>query len=182
MALSNNLIRSALVALVALSALPAFAQPPRIPDYALQAWDEAKGLAVQPAFEWAKKQHMLCDKTGGGTERCTVASRTESVHVFSPDPDLAVVEIFYNPSTGNRGPFAALLLGRRKTGEFRVLREMKNVPNVIRTVTFEGTRLVLDVEVMKRDDPGCCPTGRARYAYDLRTEAVDYLWGDRPER
>lgn len=160
--------------------MPAFAQTPQIPDYALRAWDEAKGLAVQPAFDWAKKERMICDGPNDRSFPCTVANRTEGVRVFSPDPELSIVQIFFNPSTGNRGITAHLLLGRKKAGEFRILREMKNIPSAIQSVAFEGSRLVLDVEVRKPDDLGCCPTGIGRYAYDLRSEKVDYLWGDRP--
>jgi hypothetical protein len=124
---------------------------------------------------------MTCDMVGGGVEPCTVASRTESVQVHIPNPDLAVVAIYYNPSTGNHsGTFAALLMGRKKNGDYRIMREMTNIPNAITKVIYEGSRLVIDVEVRKEGDLGCCPTGVGRYAYDLSSGAVTYLWGDRP--
>lgn len=183
MALSNNLIGVALIACAALGALPAQAQSPRMPDYALDAWFGENRHAIQPAFEWAKKQRMICEKPGprGGRERCTIASRTEHVSVLAPAPELAIVQICFNPSTGNRCHTIHLLLGRKKSGEFRIMREMRNIPSSMTKATYEGGRLIIEVLVRKPDDLGCCPSGVGRYAYDLRSEKVDYLWGDRPE-
>ncbi len=141
-----------------------------------------KGPAANAVAQYLERNHVDCDRTGRGNEKCSIASTAVLSRIAygrMPDDaaDTAVAFIHHEPpGGGNSTHLMAIVFKAAPGAAFAAVGRADNILGMeVREVKFERGAITYTATVLGPRDPRCCPTAKAAFRLVVANDSVTFV-------